>query len=113
MNISDLFRRATTAVSQTLTRSMQNLATDLTVPAKVNVLRGQVVNLEAKLYRLERTSDSFMTRTGQRVESREVSQLRRELQAKKYELAGYEDILKDRAANSLAARKMEIVRNIR
>lgn len=113
MNIADLFRRATSAVSQSVARAMQNLAIDATVPGKVQVLRHQVVSMEARLYRLERTSDSFTTRTGQRVESREVSQLRRELEAKKYELAGYEDILRERAANSLAARKMEIIRQIR
>jgi hypothetical protein len=112
MNISDLFRRASTAISQTVSRSIQNLATDVTVPAKVNVLRGQVVNLEAKLYRLERTSDSFMTRTGQRVESREVSQLRRELVSKKAELGDYESILKTRA-EEVQNRRLQVLRNMR
>ena len=79
--LGKLIRRAAADVVQL----GRNLMTDVDASAKVKVLRHQVIGLEARLYRMERT--------GQKVESREMKLLRRELASAKKDLATWENVV--------------------
>ena len=88
------------------------LANDVVLPNKLNKARWDLAGLEGKLAKLERTSDAFTTRTGQRVESREVAQLRTEVTVKRQEVDQLSQRVEARQEQVRDAR-MQVNRNMR
>jgi hypothetical protein len=100
------------SAASNLLQGTRTLANDVVLPNKLMAARMDLLGLQSKLAKLERSSDVFLTRTGQRVESRDVTQLRMQVMAKTQQVAQLSNQVEARQQEQRDARA-QLYRNFR